>query len=436
MKNNAKYLFKASALSILILSSQAAVAAAQPRPAPVSSSTSTPTQISTTDKTAVSTQGGLSVTVPNTPYSFNINGVIRIDETLFLGNFNNRKTDYVSGAHLRTAELTFSGGLAPAVSYTLSVEAKPAGKLEVSDAFISYTGLSDNSNISLGQVPSTFSLEASSSGKWLSFLEKPLTLATFAPGYGLGLNARVWGDDLLLLATVIQPKYDAQVDPTNSAEKGLHSDRWGSSARLIYAPVKTADLVYQVGLSGTYQSVENRKQDGSDLQSLVFDTSPEAKARKTPKLVSTGPMNARSYNLIGAEAAGLWGPLNAKVEYMHAQVNSSPAHFHFSGWDITARYVLTGETREYYFKSGATFGRIRPQSKDGAWEVGARYSFVNLNNKTIRGGSEHNAGVSLGWYANDNVRVFGNYIRASIHPKNDAYKRKIGILAARLQVSW
>ena len=69
---------------------------------------------------------------------------------------------------------------------------------------------------------------------------------------------------------------------------------------------------------------------------------------------------------------------------------------HFWGHYMYASYFFTGEHRAYD-RSKGVFSRIHP-NKDfnyrnktlGAWEIGLRHSFIDLNDEGIKGGKERN----------------------------------------------
>ena len=138
----------------------------------------------------------------------------------------------------------------------------------------------------------------------------------------------------------------------------------------------------------------------------------------------------------------LQGPFNFEAEYMRASVNrfgEPQGNVSFAGWRLQANYVLTGETRAYDFKSGS-FGSITPEKESGAWEIAARYSYLDLTDKNVTGGVEHNVTLGTSWYANTHVRVIGNYILVMVDPSSiasdDNSSHTIHAVGARLQVVW
>jgi len=131
------------------------------------------------------------------------------------------------------------------------------------------------------------------------------------------------------------------------------------------------------------------------------------------------------------------GPASVQGEYYMAKLKTaSNGEVKPNGGYVQAGYVLTGESRSYDVGSG-TIGRPKPMSEKGAWELGARYDFINLNKNGMTGGKQHNVTVGLNWWANNNVRISTNYVGARIRPAtmnaSDVSARKaINALAMRV----
>jgi phosphate-selective porin OprO/OprP len=122
----------------------------------------------------------------------------------------------------------------------------------------------------------------------------------------------------------------------------------------------------------------------------------------------------------------------------------------FDGYYAQATYVLTGESRAYNIGTGA-FGSpkpARPFSLEtggiGAWEVGVRYSYVNLNDTNggyiVNGGKQALWTFGVNWYVNNNVRFMLNYITGDIDKKqvltNLPQGFKMDALALRTQFNF
>ena len=99
------------------------------------------------------------------------------------------------------------------------------------------------------------------------------------------------------------------------------------------------------------------------------------------------------------------------MEYFFNQVSSEESEDpFFHGGDIFVAYLLTGETRPYnlrgaYFR--ARFSRRAPCSTAvrGAWEFVLRYSYADLDSKSIRGGTFWRITPMVNWHLSDNMRL-------------------------------
>jgi phosphate-selective porin OprO/OprP len=121
------------------------------------------------------------------------------------------------------------------------------------------------------------------------------------------------------------------------------------------------------------------------------------------------------------------GPLTVQAEYaaqFFLDATPTPGQnigtvFYHGGY-VEALYFLTGEHQDYVRREGV-FGRVVPRNdlhwkKDdgfsgcGAWQVGVRFSYIDLDDKTIQGGRLYDWTAGLNWYLNPNMKVQFNYI--------------------------
>lgn len=376
------------------------------------------------------------------------------------------------------------------------------GIVLIEDAWVGYSGLWDCTLVRFGQFTPLATMDGypnygTTNGQM--FLESALATRAFdVPSYintdspamkGFGVILETQLADMFTVGlTAYQPAHG----PLNVYGDPRRSDRWGGAARITFSPVHDCDCVYHLGILGRYQSLNHT--DGTSTLSTtgtapqaifnsLFFTTPEVIARNyigapanlssvtvanstvvnsaiqvyDASLVNVGAIRAKSYNHIAGEAAAIWGPITVQGEFHHANVQRKPVtivfadntvnnlqqqgNVSFYGWHVQAGYVLTGESRGYDFRTGSICG-IKPCSPCGAWELAARYSYVDLIDKDVYGGAERNVTLGLNWYINCNVRAAFNYIRANItptgivagtQPSPNVGKRKLDILGLRLQ---
>jgi phosphate-selective porin OprO/OprP len=95
----------------------------------------------------------------------------------------------------------------------------------------------------------------------------------------------------------------------------------------------------------------------------------------------------------------------------------------YQGGYVQLLYFLTGESDNYSLEKMA-FDRVKPfenffwvTGEDcwnylgrGAWQVGARYNYLDLNDDGINGGELHNLTAGLNWFWNPNTKWQFNYM--------------------------
>ncbi len=414
--------------------------------------------------------GGLSYVHEDYPdYWLKLSGLLRFDEAMFMGSYRDRGNNYASGGNIRTADLYFDGGLGYDWAYTVSLQFAPNNRSTFGDTWITHTGfLMENNQIWFGRIPGNwFGLDNSNSGTWNPFLERSLVANTFYPGDGIGVMTDFWTDCAGLTLTAMKAEQSSFNEVPNVR------DRWKGTIRATVAPVHEDGDVWHMGVSGAYRKLVdtvsgNPTTFSSGMSGAAFNAYPGVKIRNSASgmnnVVSTTtgnpatvystnnsqvPIQASNIRLFNIEAARQIGPFILEGEYTNAFVNRTGTQpfrqaggaivqvqqgtLHFSGWNVQTRYLLTGEHHIYDVRDGQ-FGSVNPCSSYGAFEVAARYDFVDLNDKNVRGGSQHDVTVGLNWFINQNVRLSANYIRASVHPANDQAHRNLDIIGLRAQV--
>ncbi len=147
--------------------------------------------------------------------------------------------------------------------------------------------------------------------------------------------------------------------------------------------------------------------------------------------------DASEADLIGIEAAAVFGPVSVQGEYIMAAVQSDASGDpDFAGYSVEASYFFTGEHRRYKLSEGA-FDRVKPSQNlmadggFGAVQLTARYSSVDLTNGAIEGGEMDDITVGINWYLNPNTRVMLNYVTADVDGVGEA-----DIIQTRFQIDF
>lgn len=370
---------------------------------------------------------GLQVKTDDGKFKFGVGGRIQAD----LAIFDEDKQPLGDGIEMRRARLKASGTLQEDWAYKIEANFETDGGADLTDAWIRYDGLNPF-YIQVGHQKVPFSQQSMTSSNWQVFQERALLDGFIdSPQTGrrrLGLTMGSHGNHWNLAGGVFGEGVD---------DSGTSDENWGLAGRLVIAPIVEETRVLTFGGSVYYRDFRNDRP-------LRFSTRPESHVSGT-RLVDTGDLlDVDEMLLYNAEASAVMGPFHAQAEYTGASVerkgNSDPE---FHGFYVQAGYFLTGESRRYDIRS-AKYNRVMPKHPFGdrktggfglgAWEVAARYSWLDLNDDGVSGGRERNLTLGLNWWVNPSVLFRFNYVYANPDDNFAGQSENVNIFQARSQV--
>jgi phosphate-selective porin OprO/OprP len=97
-------------------------------------------------------------------------------------------------------------------------------------------------------------------------------------------------------------------------------------------------------------------------------------------------------------------------EYMFQHVDApEKGNPYFHGGEVSVVWLATGETRSYN-RAGGYFNAVSParsvfRGGPGAWELVARYSYIDLDSGPLRGGKFWRITPMVNWHLDDSVRL-------------------------------
>ena len=385
----------------------------------------------------VKTKGGLEVATTDKQFSFKVGGRLQADYSQFDGFYtvNGDKADagYFRRAFLEIGGVAFTDW-AYQFNYDFSHNSGGDNRSEdgyFDEASIAYNGIKPLS-IKVGRFDPEFGLEKATSSKWVTAPERTAAydLVDWANGHNGGMGVQVSGSfaDSLYGSAGLFAK-----DATNADEDGDSTKQ--VNLRGVFAPMHEAGNVLHVGLNFAKRdlsdtAVDTRIRSRLGMRGVSTDGGQDAGTNGN-RLLLAGANNrpAGSYGddtAWGLEAAWAMGPLSVQGEYVRRQLDADETGFEdieAKGYYGQVAYTLTGEARGY--KLGR-FDAVKPSNKQiGAWEVFYRYDNIEAEDDTagINPGSNvegkvHNVGVN--WYANENVRLTGAYVKAQVDNRENA----------------
>lgn len=363
----------------------------------------------------VSLKKGVKFASEDGDFSFRLGGRIHVDFAFY----DEDKTKMGNGACFRRARLFTSGRLFKDWVFRSEIDFTEDNKVGPRDVWLGYTGL-DRFTLKIGNFIEPFSLEEMTSSNVITFMERALPNA-FAPNYHIGIGAGTYGDNWCGSAGFFGETLGSKDDNVD--------DGWAFAGRFAFVPYHSKNRAFHLGLATEYRETDTEN-------NVRFRSRPESYVTNR-RLVDTRMIHGVDSSLkVGCEFAGIYGPLSLQGEYISTMVDrQEDDDLCFDGWYIYGSWFITGESRRYLVKHGK-FGSIQPVNSYGAWELGIRYSVLNLIDRDITGGKENDLTLGLNWYPNANIRIMANYIRANVHPNRNGKDENLNIFQMRAQFSF
>jgi phosphate-selective porin OprO/OprP len=256
-----------------------------------------------------------------------------------------------------------------------------------------------NANLSIGNQKEPISMERLMSMIQLPMQERAAVSDAFMPSRNFGIvvsgassNQRMtWAGGLF--------------NPWVSSAGSISDNPTQLIGRMTWLPFMSDDEsnLFHLGVGLRHSSTEK----GAHYVS-------EPEFNKSPSFVDTDLIDANDSMLINLEASWRKGPLWLSAEYNDTTVDSPTyGDLDFDGYFIAASWILTGEMRSYNKKNGilgpVPVAKSVYQGGKGAWELGARWSSVNLSDGLVDGGDMDILSLGVNWWLSPIFNVNMNY---------------------------
>jgi len=365
----------------------------------------------------VKTKGGLSVASDDGQFSFKFGGRLMLDAAYF----DDDHTNMGDGTEMRRARFFAAGKLFGDWEYKAQYDF--ADGTDIKDAYIAYTAL-PSSKIIVGNFKQPFSLEELTSSKYITFMERALP-NIFAPSRRVGLGWKMNTEQ----ATFFASAYGQDVNKDAEGDEG-----YGVGARATFAPINEKNRVIHFGAAGAWET-GNENED--EVESFRYRQRPESHLAE--RLLDTGTLTGADGSVkLGVEGAAVFGPFSLQAEYLATTIfedeneGNMTDDTDLSGYYVYGSWFITGESRVY--KNGI-FGRVKPKSPAGAWEVAARYSALEFDDGAVSEGELSNITLGVNYYVNPNLRFMLNYVMAEAEYA-DGTKDEPDIIQMRAQIDF
>ncbi len=366
-----------------------------------------------------------------------------------------------SGFNARRARIGVTGKVFGDWTYTFiydagnSDDATPRG---IEYAQINYRGFK-GAILDFGYSDTFFALDEATNTNDIMFMERatPVAVATQfnTDDFRSNVGVRFFSDRYWLGAYFTGPQQGQRHTQT--------AEQFGAFQRGTYQVLRGPDYSLHLGI-GVDELLKAPNTGINTANAIALNDPPELRIDSTP-ILNTGTLGSVANPVTGGtvynlETAAGYKNLFWQGEYFHYALDRRGLpQANFDGAYGQVGWTLTGESRKYIPETGSYSAIIpdRPFSLAeggwGAWELGARLSYINLNDNftaglplasqpsAVAGGKQTSFTLGLNWYVNSNIRFMLNYVHADIDKMNlTAPSNPIGAtvdaIALRSQVAW
>jgi phosphate-selective porin OprO and OprP len=411
-----------------------------PAPTPVTTAPCPPPAVPPKLSFEASWNNGLFFQTSDKGFVAHVGGTIHYDGAWYSGGQNLQRLPggvgrFSDGVNARRMRLYMEGSYYDNVDYKFEVEfmngfspAGLTGPVAVNtvsnspgptDAWVTLKQVPWLGNVRIGNQKEWFSLEHLEGYRSLLYMERSYLFdfsqtTAFNNGFSPGISAyRAWANDRLFSAI------GAYKNESDLLGFGLGNGTYAITGRLAGLPIYNPDEKQFWHIGGAFS---HRDPVNGQVQVRVRNEVRNAPFPLLNLIANSGAINAESQTLFNLETAAAYGPVTMSAEYTAnlingARVGKGPdlGTVRFQGFYTQAMVFLTGEHRAWDPKIG-NFKRVIPLNNlswkngtFGAYEIGCRYTYLDVDDKGIQGGRLNNATIGSTWYWNPNVRLQVNY---------------------------
>jgi phosphate-selective porin OprO/OprP len=393
-------------------------------------------------------RNGLELTTKDKSQRIHIGGRWQFDTSWFSADQavqNNLpgNVQYHDGVDFRRARLRIDGTMYEVIEYAMEYDFVNGSRLRNANnsGFVDFdvTALTDMwlqfshtplGNIRVGNQKEAIGFEHLVSSRFLPFMERSYNQDTFYGGTfngftpGASVTSNIWEDRASYNIGLYKPTNNVFAFNTNDGDYAI-------TGRLTWLPIYEEEgrQVLHLGVSA---------REATTYEGLVrFRTRDAARAGTSSQWPVPADVITRGDRMhwLNFEFCALQGPWTLQAEWLTSFTSNARAtnnlaqgigprvdSLFYQGGYVQLLYFLTGESDNYSLERMA-LDRVKPfenyfwvRGEDGhlfgrgAWQLGARYNYLDLNDQDINGGILHNFTTGVNWFFNPNTKWQFNYI--------------------------
>jgi phosphate-selective porin OprO/OprP len=381
-------------------------------------------------------KNGLQVISPDEAFRMHVGGRLQFDFGWNMASqavqFGDGGTgEFQDGAVFRRARIRIDGTyyshfeFVTEFDFANSIEndsgsgSQPIGSPSFTNVWAGVKDLPVIGSVRAGWMQEPIGFESLTSSRWLNFMERsPGENSFFSISPGVMVRNTGLDERLTWAAGIFHVQNDNFGFGTGDGE-------YAETGRITWLPWYEDDgrQLVHLGIGATHRHLDNNQIELRGRPSVR--TMP---GTNEPPLADTGTIGGTTQETVDVELAGVFGPWTIQSEYFGSFIhdaffpNNAPPEgvargtLFYQGAYVELLYFLTGEYRAYDRKDGV-FDRVVPLRDFniwdgpcgwGAWQVGVRYGYLDLQNKGVNGATLNDMVFGVNWFLNPNMKIQWN----------------------------
>lgn len=352
-------------------------------------------------------------------------GRILFDAGLFDANkeINNKLND---GMAIPDARVGFK---ATYEEWTAKVDIGYAyGKVGLKDIFIEHS-LGAKNLIRGGYFVHQYGLQSATSSSFKISMEEPRSNQALNNSRLLGFMFEHADDKFLGTFSFFSETDAMKMTSDKTGNQGI-----GVMSRLVYHPLTTDGKIFQVGISGAYESPRYNSDSQLNHKSYVLSTTWPTRIASVTSTSATVD-NAKALYKFTPELVAATSRIGLEAQYFYTAITRDEGYhsFHTSGGYAALRGLILGKQYKYNYWDGGIATPAR-----GNLELVLAYDYLDLSDKkaNVLGGRSNDWSATINYYINKYMiwRVRGSYTKVTDRAGFD--NNHFTALETRLQIKF
>jgi len=302
------------------------------------------------------------------------------------------------------------------------------GKVSVKDAFVERE-LTSSSLLRVGNFVHQFGLQSATSSTMKIAMEEPISNQAFFNSRLIGAMY-VYDKNDFFAAASAHVEGEAMKQTTDK----MGEEGYGAMTRLVYRPFHNDGSIFQVGISGAYETPRYNSDTLLNHNSFVLGSGFPSRVAKVSAIEAT-VTDAKRLTKFTPEIVAAYGALGLETQYyyLHVDRNNNLESYKASGAYVQLRGLLLGGDYKY---SGSDCGIATPAPGSLECVLGYNYTDMSDSKSDIRGGRLTDLAVGVNYYISKNMIWRLRYSYTDVENRAGVDNQSLNALQTRFQFSF